>query len=165
MAAAVEQQVVPQSVMNGVLGPTAMQEQTVPLLLRLELGRQQLADISEQAFALIAAESVRRQQHLLQEAAAVADGSSTEGSTCAPGESGSIADHPSTAENREKAAAKVAPMPAAAAAAASDAQLAAPAAGSSDTVSPAAAAALKPIAYHMEIQGPDGETAQHTSIF
>jgi hypothetical protein len=153
----------PVSALDGLLCPAALQEQTVPLLLRLELGRQQVAEMAEQAFALIAAESARRQHQLLQEAAAAAaaGSSSSEGSDSGSGDGSSNAGHAPVSVDGDKIPAKVTAdhMPPGAAAV-PDAQVAALAVGSSDAAMPAAAAALKPLAYHLEIQGPDGKIVQ-----
>jgi hypothetical protein len=151
MAAQV-QAVVPTA--GSMLRPVAAHEQTVPLLLRLELGRQQLAELSDNAFALIAAESARKQQQLLQEAAAAAaaSGCSSSGSSAAD----ETSRHALPVQSADKAPAKNANS----SATLLDAQSAAAAPGSSDVAIPAAAAPLKPIAYHVEAQGPDGKVAQ-----
>jgi hypothetical protein len=141
---------------GSVLYAATAHVQTVPLLLRLELGRQQLAELSENAFALIAAESARKQQQLLQEAAAAAaaNSCSSDGSNAADDNSSTSA----AAQSVDKSPAKrssngAAPLEAQSAAAAP-----------SDVAAvPAAAAPLKPIAYHVELQGPDGKVAQHNS--
>eukprot|EP00882_Tetradesmus_deserticola_P014216 GHRQ01015110.1.p1 GENE.GHRQ01015110.1~~GHRQ01015110.1.p1 ORF type:complete len:545 (+),score=212.46 GHRQ01015110.1:143-1777(+) len=134
-------------------------ERTVPLLLRLQLGSQQLAEISEQAFALISVESARRQQQLLQAAAADANDASRYGSTddnkaenngsntttCQAAESG-LGNHTSS----------TAPL--------QNAQSAAATPTSSDVAVPAAAAPLKPIAYHVEVLGPDDALMCSTAL-
>ncbi|KAF6260347.1 hypothetical protein COO60DRAFT_899706 [Scenedesmus sp. NREL 46B-D3] len=144
---------------SSMLGCAAACERTVPLLLQLQLGRQQLTGISEQAFALISAESARRQQQLLQEAAAVAENCSSDGSTGgnkAACDGNHILMVQSAAKDFAKHTSNSAPLP--------DAQSAAASLSSKDAAFPAAAAPLEPIAYHVEVQGPDGAQMCSTAL-
>jgi hypothetical protein len=140
---------------GSVLHPATAHAQTVPLLLRLELGRQQLTEMSEYAFALIAAESARKQQLLLQEAATAA------ATSCCSSDGSSAADDTSSSNVTAQSADKSPVTRTSNNAAPPEAQSAAGAPSISDVAVPAAAAPLKPIAYHVEIQGPDGKVVQN----